>query len=108
MMKKSSKVILLFLSSIAISSCGKTHQPINKKGDWTVQSSTNNDDSVRYYQQRTGRHYFYPFIWHNSYRQNFTRSGNYAPSYFSKKGGFTVGNRSVTRGGFGSSTKVGS
>jgi hypothetical protein len=50
----------------------------------------------------------YPFIWHNLNRQRFGSTGKYAPSYFSKKGGFTVGNRSITRGGFGTTSKGGS
>jgi len=62
---------------------------------------------VSYYQRRGGYWHMYPFIWHNTYREHFTRTGRFAPSYFSKKGGFSVGNRSVTRGGFGSSSKGG-
>jgi hypothetical protein len=107
-MKKSSKVMLIFLSTIAIASCGRSNKPVNKNQDWTVQSSTNNEDSVRSYHRRSGHWFFYPFIWHNMTRQNFTRSGNYAPGYFSKKGGFTVGNLSVSRGGFGSTSRGGS
>ena len=111
-MKKSSKVMLIFLSTIALASCGKTNKQENKQSgkdkDWTVQSSTNNQDSVRYYQHRTGGFwYMYPFIWHNTMRQRFGSTGRYAPSYFSKNGGFTVGNHSVSRGGFGSTSKGG-
>ena len=106
-MKKSSKVMLIFLSTIAMASCGKSNKQLNNKDqDWTVQSSTNNQDSVRYYQRRSGGFwYMYPFIWHNTYRQRFGSTGKYAPSYFSKKGGFSVGNHSVSRGGFGSTSK---
>ncbi len=112
-MKKSSEVILIFLSSVALASCGKTNNQsekhLNKDQDWTVQSSTNNEDSVRFYQHRTGGYWLmYPFIWHNLNRQRFGSTGKYAPSYFSKKGGFTVGNRSITRGGFGTTSKGGS
>ena len=109
-MKKSSKVMLIFLSSIAMASCGKSQNQklTNKDQDWTVQSSTNNEDSVRFYQHRTGGYWhMYPFLWHNTYSQRFGSTGRYAPSYFSKKGGFTVGNRSVSRGGFGSTSRGG-
>jgi hypothetical protein len=112
-MKKSRKVMLIFLSTIAMASCGKSGKQINnqtgQEQDWTVQSSTNNQDSVTYYHRRSGGFwYLYPFIWHNMSRQHFGTSGRYAPSYFSRKGGFTVGNHSVTRGGFGSTSKGGS
>jgi hypothetical protein len=106
-MKKSSKVMLVFLSTIALASCGKTPKPIDRDKDWTVESSTNNADSVTYYHHRSGRYMFYPFIWHNSSRQSFTHTGKYAPSYFSKHNGFSVGNKSIMRGGFGYSSKGG-
>lgn len=106
-MKKSSKVMLVFLSSIAIASCGKSHKQIDKDKDWTVESSTNNADSVTYYQHRSGRWHYYPFIWHNSNRETFSHTGRYSPSYFTKHNGFSVGNHSIHRGGFGYTSKGG-
>ena len=90
-MKKSTTVTLIFLSTLAIGSCGKpkVNKLTNQEKDWTVQSSTNNEDSL-------------------TYMRRFGNTGRYAPSYFSRKGGFSVGNRSITRGGFGSHSKGGS
>ena len=110
-MKKSTTVTLIFLSTLAIGSCGKpkVNKLTNQEKDWTVQSSTNNEDSLTSYHRRSyGYWHMYPFLWHNSYMRRFGNTGRYAPSYFSRKGGFSVGNRSITRGGFGSHSKGGS
>ena len=113
-MKKSRKVALVLLTTLAVTACEK--KPDETVRDLTVHGWTNSQDTIstvyrpHYYSPMMG---FIPFfIWHNSMYSSYGRRGgfygpevaNFRSSSHAFSNGATMSHTSaITRGGFGSS-----